>query len=314
MNGPHVLLLAGPGSKRLEAEALERAARVVSEGARDPDGARRRTLAREHPDLLVAAPERRRRVHAPEAGDADSKETTIPAALVRAVAADASRLPYEGALRAVLLLDVERTDSAAFSALLKVLEEPPTRTRFVLTATRPRLLPPTILSRVAFESLPGSTRAATAKALEARGVPAEEASARAAFSPTDTDEAAALDLPAARAERDAILEAALGVFETGRVSWRLALATALGAEEVAAAPARLGTLSLLLRDAVAAAVDPGGHAVVHRERWRDLARLGENDAGRLLEAAGGALDLASALLDSRRNARLAVEAFALAIR
>ena len=70
------------------------------------------------------------------------------------LAADASRLPYEGARRVLVLLDVDRTEAAAFSALLKVLEEPPSRARFVLTATRPRLLPPTILSRVVLRRLP----------------------------------------------------------------------------------------------------------------------------------------------------------------
>ena len=117
--------------------------------------AARRVYRREHPDLMVAAPERRRRVNPPPFEETEGKETTLPTALVRAVAADATRLPYEAPRRAVVLLDVDRTESAAFSALLKILEEPPTKTRFILTATRPRLLPSTILSRVALRPVPG---------------------------------------------------------------------------------------------------------------------------------------------------------------
>src|SRR5664279_5592816 len=142
-----VVLLAGPGSRRLEALALERAAEVICGPGFDPESScARRVFRKEHPDLMVAAPERRRRVNPPQFEENEGKETTLPTALVRAVAADATRLPYEAARRAILFLDVDRTEAAAFSALLKILEESPTKTRFVLTATRPRLLPATILA------------------------------------------------------------------------------------------------------------------------------------------------------------------------
>ncbi|MEO8055553.1 MAG: hypothetical protein ABI768_10375 [Acidobacteriota bacterium] len=314
MSGAPVVLLAGLGSKRLEAAALEEAAATICGSGFDPESnAARRVFRREHPDLMVAAPERRRRVNAPVFEEGETKETSIPTALVRAVAADSTRLPYEAAMRAVVFLDVDRTEPAAFSALLKILEEPPKKTRFLLTATRPRLLPPTILSRVTLQPMPGSTRAGTADALVARGMAPEDAEARAAFVPHDADEAAALDLAEARATRDALLEAASGVFLTRSRSWALALAALVSGDDAAEAGRRLQLLGQLLRDASAATVDPAGAYVVFRERFQDLARLGAAPGARLLEAAEGALALAGSLADSRRNVRLATEAYALGL-
>ena len=314
MTGAPVLLLAGPGSARLEAAALEEAAAAICGPGFDPESpVARRVFRREHPDLMVAAPERRRRVDPPRFEESDSTETTLPTALVRAVAADATHLPYEAPRRAILLLDVDRTEPAAYSALLKILEEPPKKTRFVLTATRPRFLPPTILSRVALRLLPGTSRAGTAALLAGRGLAPEDAEARAAFVPHDADEAAELDLAEARATRDAILEAASGVFLTGSLSWALALASLLAADDAAEAARRLQLLAQLLRDAAAAPVDPAGAHVVFKERFQDLARLGAASPPRLLGAAERALDLAGSLADSRRNVRLAAEAYALGL-
>ncbi len=314
MSGAPVVLLAGPGSKRLEAAAIEEAAAAICGSGFDPQSnAARRVFRREHPDLMVAAPERKRRVNAPHFEEGETKETSIPTALVRAVAADSTRLPYEAPLRAVVFLDVDRTEPAAFSALLKILEEPPQKTRFLLTATRPRLLPPTILSRVVVQPMPGSTRAETALALVGRGMGREDAEARAAFLPHDADEAAALDLAAARATRDAILEAVSGVLLTRSRSWALALAGLVAGEDTAEAGPRLQLLGQILRDASAASVDPAGAHVVFKERFTDLARLGAAPGARLLDAAEGALALAGSLADSRRNVRLAVEAYALGL-
>ncbi len=85
------------------------------------------------------------------------------------------------------------------------------------------------------------------------------------------------------------------------------------ADDAAEAGRRLQLLGQLLRDASAAAVDPAGAYVVFRERFQDLARLGAAPGARLLDAAEGALALAGSLADSRRNVRLAAEAYALGL-
>lgn len=315
-----VVLLAGPGGRRLEAIAMAEAAHIVCRAGHLPGEPSeecpdcRRVRRREHPDVMVAAPESARRVNPPLFEDSSgSRETTIPTALVRAIAGDASRLPYEAKRRAIVLLDVDRTEPAAYSALLKVLEEPPSKARFLLTATRPRLLPSTILSRVTLCPVPALPRPATAAALRARGLPPEEADARAAFFPADADEAAGIDLPAARALRDRLLEAVSGLFLSRSVSWALALAAVLAEEDGVEAASRLGLLAVLLRDAAAAADDPAGTAVIHRERLDGLARLGASGPRALLDAAGRALTLAADFDGPRLNVRLACEDFALGL-
>jgi len=311
-----VLLLTGRGSRRLEAEALDLAAGLLCRtGDRTAECADcRRVARREHPDLLVAAPERARRANTPPFDESsESKETTIPTALVRALASDASRLPYEGARRVLVLLDVDRTEPAAFSALLKILEEPPSRARFVLTAARPRLLPPTILSRLVLRRLPSPSREELLAALLARGLAPEEAAARAAFGPSGEEEALELDLAEERATRDGLLEAVSGLLLSGSTGWALVLAGRLAAEDAASTAERLGLLARILRDAVAAGVDPAGKTVLHVERYRDLSLLAGAGTGVLLEAASRALREAADLPDSRRNPRLAAEAFALSL-
>ncbi len=315
-----VVLLAGPGSRRLEAMAIAEAAHVVCRAGHlpgEPAGECpdcRRVRRKEHPDVMVAAPESARRVNPPPFEETSgSKETTIPTALVRALAADATRLPYESQRRAIVLLDVDRTEPAAYSALLKILEEPPSRARFFLTATRPRLLPSTILSRVALHTVPAHSRVATAAALRARGLSAEEADARAAFFPADAEEAADLNLSEEREVRDRILEAVSGLFLSRSVSWALALAAVLSEGDGDDAASRLGLLAVLLRDAAAAAGDPAGAGVIHRERLADLARLGASAPRALLDAAERALVLAADFDGPRLNVRLACEGFALGL-
>lgn len=55
--------------------------------------------------------------------------------------------PLEGRYKVALLTDVEHMNEAAANAFLKLLEEPPPRTVFLLTTSRPDQLLPTILSR-----------------------------------------------------------------------------------------------------------------------------------------------------------------------
>ena len=316
---PVPVLLSGVASKALARQAIEEAARLLcrvpthsaDESASCVDC--RRVFRREHPDLLVVAPEASRRSNTPMFEGGGGKETTIPAALLRAMVAEAAQRPYEGNRRVLILLDADRTETAAFSALLKVLEEPPTASCFILTAVRPRLLPETILSRVVHRKVRGTSRRETARILETSGMPRDEAQARAAFAPDDAATASRLDLAAERKVRDDLLEAVTGLLLTRSAGWGIALASRLPGDDALETVSRLGLLAILLRDAAVASLDPAGEGVVHRERFRDLERLGHAAGRDLLEVAGRALELAATLSDSRRNARLSAEAFALGL-
>lgn len=66
---------------------------------------------------------------------------------IRALKRKLSTTSYEGAGAVVLLLEAHRLKAESANALLKILEEPPPQTYFVLTATSLEGLLPTIISR-----------------------------------------------------------------------------------------------------------------------------------------------------------------------
>jgi DNA polymerase-3 subunit delta' len=86
-----------------------------------------------HPDLIILA------------GDAGARD--IPVEAVRGLIESFSLTRY-GALRVALIEQAERMNRAAANSLLKLLEEPPAGSLFLLTAERADLLPATIRSRI----------------------------------------------------------------------------------------------------------------------------------------------------------------------
>ncbi|MEW5733681.1 MAG: DNA polymerase III subunit delta' [Thermodesulfobacteriota bacterium] len=91
----------------------------------------RKILAGNHPDVLSLAKD----------------GAFIKIGQVRSLLSTLALRPGEGAYRVVIVRDAESLNREAANALLKVLEEPPERTVFILTASRPADLLPTIVSR-----------------------------------------------------------------------------------------------------------------------------------------------------------------------
>ena len=313
-----VVLLAGPGVEAARGARPRRGRAVVCRTPRFGDAERdcadcRRVRRGEHPDLLVAAPESRRRVHTPpfEETSARRRRRSRPRSSAPS-RRTATRLPYEAPLRAIVLLDVDRTEPAAFSALLKILEEPPSRTRFLLTATRPRLLPPTILSRVTLRPIPGTSRAETAAAPAARGLAPEEAEARAAFAPPTrtTPPPSTSRRRARRATRSSRPSPAL--FLTGSLSWALVLAGLLADDDAGEAARRLGLLAHAPPRRGRRAGRPGGgpRRPPRALRGSRAPRTAVRRASPRRRRAAPSRSPAD-LDGSRRNVRLATEAFAL---
>lgn len=155
---PHALLLAGPSGvgKREFAEAL--AARMLCGRARAAEmacGACTSCLliaADGHPDLLTVRPEALddEGSEADEADDGDggkAKSRLIRIAQIRTVIEQLGVGSHQGGYRVVLLYPAEAMLSESANSLLKVLEEPPEKTLFLLISDRPRNLLPTIRSR-----------------------------------------------------------------------------------------------------------------------------------------------------------------------
>jgi len=84
-----------------------------------------------HPDVHRLAP----------AGSA------IKISQIRELAARVALKPYEARHRGIILVDAHKMNASAANALLKLLEEPPERTLFVLTTPQPGDLLPTVASR-----------------------------------------------------------------------------------------------------------------------------------------------------------------------
>ncbi|HEY9191372.1 MAG TPA: DNA polymerase III subunit delta' [Methyloversatilis sp.] len=156
---PHALLLAGPAGlgKREFAEAL--AARLLCERARDSQQACgecascRLIATGNHPDLLLVRPEaldddgEDGEDAADESDGGKAKSKLIRIAQVRSVIDRLGVGSHQGGRRIVLLYPAEAMHSESANSLLKVLEEPPAGTLFLLISDHPKNLLPTIRSR-----------------------------------------------------------------------------------------------------------------------------------------------------------------------
>ena len=139
---PPALLLAGPEGvgKRRVATAIAQALNCLAPATTDAlehdacgtCGACRRIARGTHPDVLVLEP-----------GDTGS----IKIAAVRHLIDSAGFRPFEGRRRVLIVAAADAMTDDAQSALLKVLEEPPSASLFVLVSSMPDALLPTVLSR-----------------------------------------------------------------------------------------------------------------------------------------------------------------------
>lgn len=87
---------------------------------------------------------------------------------VRALQTDAAISPLEGRHKVFVVSEIERATLPAANALLKTLEEPPSRVVLLLTSSRRDLVLPTILSRCQVVSLRPLPQAQISAALQAR--------------------------------------------------------------------------------------------------------------------------------------------------
>ena len=134
---PHALLLEGPEGSGRRPFAREIAAALFCRGEHKPCGSCnqcRKVLEQNHPDVEYYG------------GDGSRRSFHIDT--IRQLRQNAWLLPGEAPCRVCVLCGAENMTDQAQNALLKILEEPPEHTVFILTAENRAMLLPTILSRV----------------------------------------------------------------------------------------------------------------------------------------------------------------------
>jgi len=193
--------------------------------------------------------------------------------------------PFEGGQRIFIIRHLESDPSlGCANALLKSLEEPPAGTSFILTSSRPDLLPDTIRSRCQTLAFLPPSRDETAQFLASRGIPPEEAALRAALSGGRPGAALALDAAGGLDQRDGIL-AALARAGEGPMEAVTAAEELLPA--VAEMPGLMSLFALVARDLMVLPFDTERHLLSNQDRLSELdalaATIPAQTAARLLQ-------------------------------
>ena len=151
---PHGMLLWGPEGvgKALAAREMAKAVncRTLADDACDTCLSCRKVMSGNHPDIAVIAPTKKSRIIDVEAVDGINEM--------------ASLRPMEGGWRVFILQEAERMGLPAQNHFLKMLEEPPGNSLFLLVTEHPGVLLPTIRSRCQRLRF-GALRPATVKQL-----------------------------------------------------------------------------------------------------------------------------------------------------
>jgi hypothetical protein len=165
---PHAVMFVGPAGFGRELAAVEASSLLVCDGQPKPWSESRcasRVRRGVHPDVVAVRSPGRGRVFAVET----FRETVVRNVTVR---------PYEGLRRVWIIDGVEdrKFHRPTANAFLKTLEEPPDHAMFILLATNPDAVLPTIRSRCQRLYLPGAGE--LAKTLVPEGIPPELAASR----------------------------------------------------------------------------------------------------------------------------------------
>ncbi|HOD50839.1 MAG TPA: DNA polymerase III subunit delta' [Candidatus Hydrogenedentes bacterium] len=177
---PNAMLFWGPGGVGKALTALEMAKAVQCKQRGDDACGEclqcRKVASGNHPDVRVVTPKDKTRLIKKEA--------------IEEINEICSLRPYESEWRIVIFHDAERMNAPAQNHFLKMLEEPPGRTLFILVSELPRELLPTIRSRcqmVRFRSLRPETVLALLQ--RERELPPDKAESIAALSQGRMDRA-----------------------------------------------------------------------------------------------------------------------------
>ncbi len=291
---PHALLFAGPSGigKMLVARTLA-AALLCGAGRDEPCGACSscRLIAQgAHPDFVELA----------------SDGTSLKIDQIRALQHEAALAPYHGSGRVFLIEEAERLTAQAANSLLKILEEPPEGTVFILTSASQHAMLPTIVSRCRVFSFRPLAPEVLARLLQAGGAPETAAAVAARISGGRVGEALALLADGGLVRRNEAL-ALVTALPGGGASLVWEQGTALDKFAPAEMATFLRYLTQILRDLLVI-VSGREDLVLNRDVLAELRGAAPAwDAARLDEALQAVREAGRAL-EGNANTRLTCEA------
>lgn len=295
---PHALLFAGPAGvgKSLAAHIL--AAAILCSGEAKPCGtcsSCRLTGQRGHPDLTVLP------------GDG----TSLKIDQIRELQRQASLAPYHGNHRVFIIEDADRLTPPAAASLLKILEEPPAGTVFILTAVSPYVLLPTIVSRcllLPFHPLPAE---ALIQLLCTKGAPQEKAAVAARLAGGRVGAAQALLEPEGLSLRDQAVQvvAALPAGETSLVWDTVAVMEKMEPGELLSL---MSNFNYILRDLLVLLIGQD-NLILNLDISARLRSMAASWGGAGLNQALAAVKHAIRALESNANTRLTCEALLISL-
>ena len=288
----HAYLFTGPAETGKTHLARVAAAALNCQGDSRPCGECRacvRTLRGQHPDVTVLEPEAGR----------------VKIDQIRALRRDVALSPLEGRWRVYIVSDLHTATIEAENALLKTLEEPPSRVVLLITATDASLLLPTIVSRCQVLALRTVSVTTIERALLARGIEVDVAGLLARLSAGRVGWALrAADDPTVLADRSQRLDELLDVMGGTRAT-KIQAAERLGQRDDLADIARLWQTFwrdvLLIQEGLE-------DAVVNADRLEAARAVARQWDLRDTAAAARAVEATLERLNQNVNARLALEA------
>ncbi|MFP4477772.1 MAG: DNA polymerase III subunit delta' [Desulfatibacillaceae bacterium] len=252
----------------------------------------RKIGAHTHPDVLTLRPE------------GTAANPVIKVDQVRQLLETLSMHPLEGKRRVVVVTDAEAMNPAAANALLKMLEEPPASTMFVLLATEGSRLLPTIVSRcqqTRFAPLPAKD--VTDHLSVVFDLDRDRAAALTAIAGGSVKRAEELAARGGLDERDALL-ARLEALDEEPLFAGLALAEHLARDKKYAIRA-LGWIGLWLHDLLVVKHDPA--RVANRDLTDSMRQVTQNRSARQILGAWRASEACRRDIEHNVNARLALD-------
>ena len=323
---PHAVLLHGPEGLG-KATVAVRIARALlcsdrPEGEAEPCGGCsdcRASGSGNHPDLfrIGRLPKRESRTGDDDADGEDTPSGSRAARgdlrpfltvdQIRDLSEHAAFAPRQGRARVFVIDPADRMNVSAQNALLKTLEEPPSRAFLLLVAARPHLLLPTVRSRCLAVGFSAMDPEELAEALHDGGMSRDEARSRASLAGGRPGAARILDVEATEARRDDILSM---VERTAAAPAALADIAAMAKSMVGdgeeAFLEALDLVETILRDAARSAAGAG--ALMHADRGARIEAIGRRlGALRAAELLGG-VERVRANLRFHLNRTLAAEA------